>query len=90
MANIASNDVIFGHDLVTATEPNARSRAKGANVLGLGIAHAFKVIAERLFLSRQRRADAEVGRFIEEHGGQLTDDLERQISRRFGTYSGQW
>lgn len=56
----------------------------------LGLTGMFKSLAERLALSRQKRVDAEVGQFIEAHGGQLTDDLERQISRRFGSPSGQW
>ncbi len=34
--------------------------------------------------SRRARAEAEIGRFIEERGGRVTDDLEREISRRFG------
>ncbi|HEX8168711.1 MAG TPA: hypothetical protein VF601_23365 [Beijerinckiaceae bacterium] len=34
--------------------------------------------------SRRARAEAEVARFIEERGGRVTDDLEREISRRFG------
>ena len=34
--------------------------------------------------SRRARAEAEIGRFIEAHGGRITDDLEREISRRFG------
>jgi hypothetical protein len=55
-----------------------------------GIAGIINSIAERFASMRQRRVDAEIGEFIEQHGGQLTDDLERQISRRFGTPSGQW
>ncbi len=31
----------------------------------------------------------EIGAFIEAHGGVLTDDLERQISRRFGQMAGK-
>ena len=34
--------------------------------------------------SRRARAEAEIGRFIEAHGGRVTDDLEREISHRFG------
>jgi hypothetical protein len=30
------------------------------------------------------RAEAEVARFIDRNGGRITDDLEREISRRFG------
>jgi hypothetical protein len=33
--------------------------------------------------SRQRRAEQEAGRFIANHGGRLTDDIERQIGEQF-------
>jgi hypothetical protein len=55
-----------------------------------GVSGLFASIWDRLTLSRQRRVDSEVGRFLEAHGGQLTDDLERQISRKFGNQAGQW
>ncbi len=51
----------------------------------VGLSGLFKTITERFALSRQKRVDEEVGRFIEAQGGQLTDDIERQISRRFGS-----
>ena len=35
--------------------------------------------------ARNKTAEkSEVGRYLEEHGGELTDDLERAISRKFG------
>ena len=37
-----------------------------------------------IIAARRARAEAEIGRFIEAHGGRVTDDLEREISRRFG------
>jgi hypothetical protein len=55
-----------------------------------GFAGLFSAILGRFDRSRQRRIDSEVGEFIESHGGQLTDDLERQISRKFGSQAGQW
>lgn len=55
-----------------------------------GVSGFFKSLTERLNIMRQKRVDAEVGEFIAQHGGQLTDDLERQISRRFGSPTGQW
>ncbi len=39
-------------------------------------------------LSRQRAAEREIGRFVQQHGGQLTDEIEREISRRFGGPAG--
>jgi hypothetical protein len=32
--------------------------------------------------------DAEIGAFIDERGGRLTDEVEREISRRFGGLAG--
>ena len=55
-----------------------------------GITGLFASVAARFAMSRQRRVDSEVGKFLESHGGQLTDDLERQISRKFGNHAGQW
>jgi hypothetical protein len=33
--------------------------------------------------SQTRRAEAVVGRYIDLHGGRVTDSLEREIERRF-------
>ena len=41
-----------------------------------------------LFAIRRERTD-EVGQFIADHGGVLTDSLEREISRRFGGHAGR-
>ena len=41
-----------------------------------------------LMLSRQRTADREIERFIAMRGGRLTDETEREISRRFGNLAG--
>ena len=35
--------------------------------------------------SRRAQAEREVARFIEAQGGRLTDEVEREISRRFGS-----
>lgn len=70
-----------------STTISASSHARAA---GTGISGLFRAIADRFAAAQQARLDAEVGRFIESHGGQLTDDLERQISREFGSHSGKW
>lgn len=49
----------------------------------------WRRIVQSVNLSRQRAAEHEIGRFIEMNGGELTDDLERQISRRFGGPAGR-
>ena len=38
----------------------------------------------RLYQRLRARREGQVGRFIAERGGVLTDELEREISRRFG------
>lgn len=73
-----------------AAEFDSTAGAVHARPRTAGIARFFASIATRLTLSRQHRMDAEVGQFLEAHGGQLTDDLERQISRKFGNHAGQW
>ena len=35
---------------------------------------------------QQRRAERVISRYIAEHGGRITDSLEREIERRFGEY----
>jgi hypothetical protein len=46
-------------------------------------------IAEAMTKSRQKSAEREIARFIELSGGQLTDNVEREISRRFGGPAGR-
>ncbi len=42
-------------------------------------------IGEALAASRRAHAEREIARFIEAQGGRLTDEVEREISRRFGS-----
>ncbi len=74
MASTFSSDADFD-----STAMIAPLKVEAAGLTGL-----FKSLATRLATARQHRLDAEIGHFIEVHGGELTDDLERQISRRFG------
>ena len=65
-----------------------------------GIAHALKLdsaadlvkrAADRVSVYFASRTDREIERFIQEHGGVMTDDLEREISRRYcGTNPRSW
>ena len=43
---------------------------------------------EAMAASRQRTAERAVERYIAQNGGQLTDDMERAISRKFGRMAG--
>jgi len=43
----------------------------------------FRRILAAIGRSHRRRVEQEAGRFIAEHGGRLTDDIERQLNERF-------
>lgn len=45
----------------------------------------FKRLHAAMAASRERAAQREIERFIWMRGGRLTDDLEREIGRRFGS-----
>jgi hypothetical protein len=55
-----------------------------------GLKSLVKRFVARARIKRQSEAESEVARFINDHGGVLTDDLERQISREFGSRVGRW
>ena len=42
-------------------------------------------LGEAITASRRAQAEREIARFIEGQGGRLTDEVEREISRRFGS-----
>jgi hypothetical protein len=68
-----------------ALEPAARPRTASPSrerdqVPRHGIIRRIFAAIER---SAQRRAEREAGRFIAEHGGRITDDVERQLTARF-------
>lgn len=52
-------------------------------------ASVFRRIADGLVAARRRRNGQLVAEFIQMRGGVLTDDLEREISRRFGHMAGE-
>jgi hypothetical protein len=43
----------------------------------------FRRILAAIERSQRRRVEQDAGDFIAEHGGRLTDDLERQLNERF-------
>ena len=81
MANMFASD---------AADFDSTAVVVGRETTSTGFAGMFRAVVTHFALARQRRLDVEVGNFIETHGGQLTDDLERQISRKFGSPTGQW
>jgi hypothetical protein len=76
-AHTLSTEHLISPRLVTASS-GARARRHGLLTI------AIAAIRE----AGQRRFDREFARFIASHGGELTDDLEREISRRFGYPAG--
>jgi hypothetical protein len=54
-----------------------RGAANGAGLL--------RRVFDAVFESRQRYADKEIGRFIANAGGSLTDDVERRMMKRLTT-----
>lgn len=54
-----------------------------------GIAKTVAAWFSTLFPSQAAQVESEVATFIEHHGGVLTDDVEREISRRFGSIAGR-
>jgi hypothetical protein len=63
----------------------ARSNAPARNRRGL-LRRFFDAMME----SRQRQADREIGRYIRDNGGRLTDSIEREIERRFLSTPSRW
>lgn len=53
-----------------------------------GIAGFFRRLVDRSRAREAAREEGRIARYIEVHGGELTDDLERQISREFGRQAG--
>ncbi len=78
---------MFAHD---ASEFDSTAGVAANADRPTGLTGLFSALSDRLTLNRQRRMDTAVGQFLADHGGHLTDDLERQISRKFGNQAGQW
>ena len=48
------------------------------------LSRLWKRFTMAVHAAQQRRMEAEIARFITRSGGVITDDMERQINRRFG------
>jgi len=48
------------------------------------LSHLWKRLTMAVHDAQRRRTEAEIARFITRNGGVITDDMERQINRRFG------
>jgi hypothetical protein len=49
----------------------------------------FRRFLDAMMAARQRQADREIARFLQTRGGRLTDDIEREIERRFLRHSSE-
>ena len=62
-----------------------RSRRKS----GTSFAKMFFERVAAIFAHDNTKQESEIATFIEHRGGVLTDDIEREISRRFGNIAGR-
>ena len=78
---MASHPALFNDDAdVEFQAATGASKTKTSGLLGRIFAwYTAKAHAER---------DAEIAAFIGDRGGQFTDEMEREISRRFGGLAG--
>ena len=50
----------------------------------------FTLLLAAMAQSRQRQADREIARYMAGRGGKFTDEMEREIERRFLTGTSSW
>lgn len=70
--------------LVAGYDVDAPSQTKRAAPPKLSLTALFERLSARMEAAERRQRESDVGRFIRENGGVLTDEIERQISRKFG------
>ena len=50
----------------------------------------FRRMSNAFAAARMRQAERQVGRYISESGGKFTDEVEREIERRFLSNQSHW
>lgn len=70
--------------LVAGYSVDSPALSKHTQFSGRPFARFIERLSDALYAGEQRRRDAEIGRMIADNGGVMTDELERQISRRIG------
>jgi hypothetical protein len=70
-----ARDCAFDIDAAPAAAPAADRPARSI----------WRRMLDHIVASRQAKAEREIERYIRMRGGQLTDDIEREIGRKFGT-----
>jgi hypothetical protein len=84
---MATNLALSPEDVVVID--GARANGRTAAELPATRGGFWSRVLARLVEARQRQAQAEVARYVAMNGGVLTDDLEREISRRYGGIVGR-
>lgn len=70
--------------LVAGYSVDSPALSKPTQISARPFARFIERLSDALYAGEQRRRDAEIGRMIADNGGVMTDELERQISRRIG------
>jgi hypothetical protein len=64
---------------VALTEPNVRTHRS-----------LFSRLIDAMMMARQKQAEREIARYLKGSGGKFTDEVEREIERRFLSNPPRW
>ena len=67
----------------SAVAPRALSYPKASTTTRASRRGLLQRIFDAMVASRQRQAEREIARYLQNAGGKITDDAEREIERRF-------
>jgi hypothetical protein len=70
--------------LVAGYDVDAPSQRKRAAPPKFSLTALFERLSDRMYAAERKDRESKVARYINDNGGVLTDELERQISRNFG------
>jgi hypothetical protein len=79
-----AKDIVFDNEFGNEPCSVNGSNTVAVSAPGASRGRMFQRFIKAVRESRQRAVEREVERFIRNNGGRLTDELEREISRRFG------
>ena len=71
-------------DLISYVDYNPPKRNVIVNGGGI-LRRAFSALRQATYASRQRQVEREIAKYVALRGGRITDDLEREITRRLLT-----
>ena len=70
--------------LVAGYDVSAPVLSKPTKQPAFSLSAFLERLSDAMYASEQRRREGEVAELVAENGGMITDELERQISRRMG------